>query len=150
MTSRILQIALPFVWFGAVVAISFMEAPLKFTAPDITLPLGLGIGYIVFHTLNRIEIVFCVLLAITFFLARPKGKTIAILFGNIALLLVLQTVWLFPLLDARTMQIIKGTAEPYSNIHIIYIVFDSLKIISLFALGVALIKQNITVSKNVS
>ena len=56
MVFRVLQIAIPFVWFGAVGAISFMEAPLKFTAPNITIPLGLGIGMIVFHTLNKIEI----------------------------------------------------------------------------------------------
>ena len=40
---KLLQIAIPFVWFGAVGAISFMEAPLKFTAPYS----GLHIVYIV-------------------------------------------------------------------------------------------------------
>lgn len=42
-------------------AISFVEAPLKFRAPNITLALGLGIGKLVFQMLNRIEIVFAVL-----------------------------------------------------------------------------------------
>ena len=56
MIFRILSIAVPFVWFGAVAAISFMEAPLKFSAPGVTIPLGLGIGQLVFHMLNRIEI----------------------------------------------------------------------------------------------
>jgi hypothetical protein len=48
MIFRILKIAIPFVWFGFVCAISFMEAPLKFQAPNITVELGLGIGRIVF------------------------------------------------------------------------------------------------------
>lgn len=120
-----------------------MEAPLKFTAPDITLPLGLGIGHIVFHALNKVEIVLCVLMAGTFFGARPQGKVSIIFFGILALILILQTFWLFPLLDERTMKVINGTAEPFSNLHIIYIVFDSVKIILLFALGVILLRQNL-------
>ena len=150
MIIRILQIALPFVWFGFVAAISFMEAPLKFTAPDITLPLGLGIGYIVFHTLNKIEIIFCILFAISFFIARPKGKLPTISFGIITVFLILQTFWLFPLLDACTFKVIAGTAQPYSNLHIIYIVFDSIKIILLITLGVSLLKQNITMDEKIT
>jgi hypothetical protein len=41
-----------FVWLGMVLAISFLEAPLKFRAPDVTLRIGLGIGRIVFRALN--------------------------------------------------------------------------------------------------
>lgn len=145
---RILQIAIPFIWFGAIGAISFMEAPLKFTAPNITLPLGLGIGYVVFHALNKVEIVLCILMAASLFFARPKGKSSFILFGIIGLILILQTFWLFPLLDERTMKVINGTAEPYSNLHVIYIIFDSIKILLLFALGIVLVKQNIRQSEN--
>ena len=39
-------IALPFLWAGLVLGLSFIETPLKFTAPGITLPLGLGIGWV--------------------------------------------------------------------------------------------------------
>ena len=41
-----------FVWLGMVLAISFLEAPLKFRAPGVTLQLGLGIGRLVFRALN--------------------------------------------------------------------------------------------------
>ena len=132
---RILQIAIPFIWFGAVVAISFMEAPLKFTEPNIDLPLGLGIGYVIFHALNKVEIVLCILMAATFIFAKLKVKTPLIVFGIIAIILLLQTFWLFPLLDDRTMKVIKGEAQPYSNLHIVYIVFDSIKILLLLLLG---------------
>jgi hypothetical protein len=40
----IVAAAAPFVWLGMVLAISFLEAPLKFRAPGVTLPPGLGIG----------------------------------------------------------------------------------------------------------
>ena len=36
--------AVTFTWLGMVLAISFLEAPLKFRAPGITVPLGLLIG----------------------------------------------------------------------------------------------------------
>lgn len=44
-----------FVWIGFICAISFMEAWLKFRAPGITIPLGLGIGKLVFQALNYVE-----------------------------------------------------------------------------------------------
>ena len=145
MFSRILQIAIPFVWFGAVAAISFMEAPLKFTAPNITLPLGLEIGYIVFHALNKVELFLCLVFLISLFTAKPNKKATTILFSIVAAILLLQTFWLFPLLDERTMQVIKGTAEPYSNLHIYYIVFDATKLILLLALGIISTKSNLQV-----
>jgi hypothetical protein len=37
-------VAVTFVWLGMVLAISFLEAPLKFRAPGVTLPIGLAIG----------------------------------------------------------------------------------------------------------
>ena len=140
---KILQIAIPFVWFGAVGAISFMEAPLKFTAPNITIPLGLGIGMIVFHTLNKIEIVLCVLLALSFFMARPRGKFPQAAFAVIALVLIIQTFVLFPMLDERAMAVINGTASPFSNLHIVYIVSDSIKVLLLLILGVSLARASI-------
>jgi hypothetical protein len=41
-----------------VLAISFMEAPLKFRAPDVTLRIGLGIGRLIFRALNNVEAIF--------------------------------------------------------------------------------------------
>lgn len=140
---RILQIAIPFIWFGAVCAISFMEAPLKFTAPNITIPLGLGIGMIIFHTLNKIEIVLCVLFAVSFFQARPKGKFQIGVFSVIALILLIQTFVLYPLLDERAMQVISGAAPAFSGLHIIYIASDSVKVILLFILGFSLVRKSI-------
>lgn len=144
MIFKVLQIAIPFIWFGAVAAISFMEAPLKFTAPNITIPLGLGIGMIIFHTLNKIEIVLCVLLALSFFFARPKGKFPFTAFAIVALILVIQTFVLYPMLDERAIQVINGNAPPYSNLHIIYIVSDSIKVLLLFALGFSLTKKSLS------
>src|SRR5687768_2323983 len=113
MIFRALQIAIPFIWFGAVGAISFMEAPLKFTAPGVTIPLGVSIGQIIFHMLNRIEIVLCLAFAASLAFARPKSKLAIGMFGLVAAILLIQTFWLFPLLDERSNAVISGTAGPF-------------------------------------
>jgi hypothetical protein len=47
-----------------VLAISFLEAPLKFPAPGVTLHVGLGIGRPVFHALNSAEVLLAVVIVI--------------------------------------------------------------------------------------
>ena len=136
MWTKTLKIAVPFVWFGMVLAISFMEAPLKFQAPGITIPLGLGIGQLVFFALNKMEIVCALLLLIAFWRARSNVRLEKILFGIAIVILILETVWLLPVLDARAVQVIAGTAPPFSKMHFVYIGFDALKLVMLLMLGI--------------
>lgn len=51
-TGQVIGAAVAFVWLGMVLAVSFLETPLKFRAPGITVPLGLGIGRLVFRALT--------------------------------------------------------------------------------------------------
>jgi hypothetical protein len=143
MLFRVLQIAVPFIWLGLVLGLAFIEAPLKFQAPGITLPLGLGIGRLVFSVLNKIEIILALVLIFSVIRLRPSGKFAVWAVAVIAALLVLETAWLLPLLDARAEQVIAGAAAPYSYTHVVYIVFDSVKVILLFALGVSMAKQHL-------
>jgi len=140
MIFRILQIAIPFIWFGLVGGISFLETPLKFKAPNITLPLGLGIGRVVFSALNKAEIVLAVLLLITFFFVRPVNRFALVSFGIIALLLILQTVWLLPALNARAAAVISESFASSSNTHVFYVAFEVIKFFLLFALGTSILK----------
>lgn len=143
MLFRILQIAIPFVWFGAVATVSFMETPLKFQAPNITLPLGLGIGRLVFQALNVSEIVMALLLAFSIFLSEPKDRRPVWFFNFTLVILILQTVWLLPALGARTDMIIAGQTPAPSDLHLFYIIFEAVKLVLLFTLGAVLVKQNI-------
>ena len=69
-----LLLAALLLWAGMVAGISFLEAPLKFTAPHITVPLGVGIGRVVFHALNKAEMALCVLaLGSAAYLRVPRG-----------------------------------------------------------------------------
>jgi hypothetical protein len=134
---KTLKIAVPFVWFGMVLAISFMEAPLKFQAPGITIPLGLGIGQLVFFALNKMEIVCAVLLLIAFWRAGSNTMKEIVLLGTALLILILQTAWLLPALDSRAREVIAGTAAPFSSLHLIYIGSDAAKLALLLVLGIS-------------
>lgn len=132
--THILKTALPFVWFGAVCAISFMEAPLKFNAPHLTTPVALEVGHIVFDALNKVEWVLCGLLCISLFVSR-SSKFEYSAFAVILLILVLQTFWLFPILDERTLAAINSRPLPASDLHLIYIALELIKVLLLPVLG---------------
>ncbi|MBC7388447.1 MAG: hypothetical protein H7329_04490 [Opitutaceae bacterium] len=124
-----------FIWFGYVAGISFLEAPLKFQAPGITLPLGLGIGRIVFRTLNKIEIVFAIVIScIAFF--KIKADVIKIVTALLFVILAIQTFWLLPFLDNKAEMIIKGISAPPSQLHFFYIALEALKLVLLFVIGI--------------
>ena len=54
-----------FTWLGMVVAISFLEAPLKFRAPGVTVRIALGIGRLVFRGLNTAEAILATVLLVS-------------------------------------------------------------------------------------
>lgn len=143
MLRKLLQVAVPFVWFGMIAAISFMEAPLKFQAPGITLPLGLGIGRLIFFVLNKMEIVLAAIFLFTLLRSQKPGWAAGVVFGIVALILFAETAWLLPALDIRAEQVIAGTAEPFSNLHLVYIAFDAVKLILLFLLGTLMFKRHL-------
>jgi hypothetical protein len=86
--ARAVAIAVVFVWLGMVLAISFLEAPLKFRAPNVTLQIGLGIGRLVFRALNAVEVVIAVVILVaTVASPPPPGVTaaLAVAFAALAL-----------------------------------------------------------------
>lgn len=128
-----------FTWIGFICAISFMEAWLKFRAPGVTLPIGLGIGRLVFAALNKVEWVFAV--AILFSNIRTVRKISISPFYVITLIfLMVQTIWLLPALDARAELYIEGKAVPHSNLHFYYVIAEGIKFMALFIFGTKLFK----------
>ena len=131
-----------FLWIGFVCAISFMEAWLKFRAPGITVPLGLGIGRLVFNALNKVELVFAIVILINIFWQTSdilKWQNIA--FAVPFALLLIQTFWLLPALDARAELHIQGQLVPPSNLHFYYVGMELVKIVGLSLFGITLFKN---------
>lgn len=131
-----------FLWIGFVCAISFMEAWLKFRAPGITVPLGLGIGRLIFNALNKVELVFALVVIINIFWNSSdilKWKNLA--FAIPLTLLFIQTFWLLPALDARAELHIQGQFVPPSNLHFYYVGMELVKVVGLSLFGITLFKN---------
>ncbi|WP_433552005.1 hypothetical protein ACQP08_32085 [Micromonospora zamorensis] len=128
------QLALPFLWLGMVVAISLIEAPLKFRAPGVTLPLGLGIGRLVFRALNVAEVILLAGLTVAVLgtsIGTAPWAGIGVLWG----VLLTQAAVLRPLLDRRAQLIIDGQRPPASPLHLWYVALELIKIVTLVLLG---------------
>jgi hypothetical protein len=125
--------ALSFTWLGMVLAISFVEAPVKFRAPGVTLQLGLGIGRVVFRALNRIEIVL-LLLVLASVVVAPRPAT-AWPAGALAALVAAQLGVVRPILNRRSDRVLAGEELPRSRGHLVYVTFEVVKVALLVALG---------------
>ena len=128
--------AIAFVWLGMVLALSFLEAPLKFRAPGITVPLGLGIGRLVFRTLNIVEVVLLLGIGVAL-LAGPRSAPILWTTAAVALLLVVQLAAVRPALAARTRRVLAGDPHTGSRAHLAYIALEVVKVGGLVVLGLA-------------
>lgn len=136
--SPLLQIGVPFAWLGMLIAISFLETPLKFRAPGITISLGLGIGRLVFRALNSTELVLAALLTAALATGPAPQSAGWVLLGLLWAALAVQVGWLRPRLDRRTRAILAGETLPRSHQHLAYIALEVSKVVALPALGVVL------------
>jgi len=136
------QLAVPFIWLGMVLAISFLETPLKFRAPGITLPLGLGIGRLVFRALNAAELALAGTLTLALLASTAGdgnlGGAATIVLLIVWTLLLVQVALLRPRLDRRAQQLIHGQHPPRSHQHLAYIAAECAKVALLPTLGLLL------------
>ncbi|MDF3307030.1 hypothetical protein [Rhodococcus sp. T2V] len=132
------SIAVTFVWLGMVIAISFLEAPLKFRAPGVTVRLGLGIGRLVFRALNVTEMVWAALLVAGLLIEGPPARVVMAGATAVAVLVV-QLVGVRPRLTRRSDRVLAGEDVPRSHAHYVYIALEVVKVVALFATGVLLL-----------
>ncbi len=134
-----LATAAVFVWIGMVLAISFIEAPLKFRAPDVTLRIGLGIGRLVFRALNIAEVVLAVAVIVGLIIGSPTSAIVATAAVAIAALAI-QIVGVRPALTRRSDRVLAGDESGAgSRVHLVYIGFEVAKFAALIACGVLLL-----------
>ena len=121
-------------WLGMILGISFLEAPVKFMAPSVTLEIGLDIGRQVFGVFNKVECALAIALAILVVMIRQKDRWV-ILPAVVWLSVALQTFWLLPLLDDRVGLILQGQTPAPSSLHSLYVVLEVLKVAALAVYG---------------
>ncbi|MEM9548964.1 MAG: hypothetical protein AAGA77_23460 [Bacteroidota bacterium] len=124
-----------FIWAGMLLGISFLEAPLKFQAPGITLALGLGIGKLVFGAFTKIEMAFA-LLIIAFLNLNQERRKIWLWFALPIFIVIIDNVLLMPILDHRIEMIQRGETPPASPAHLWYIILEVVKLIALLVGGI--------------
>ncbi|MDC8980642.1 hypothetical protein PR370_01260 [Mycobacterium marinum] len=121
-----------------VLAISFLEAPLKFRAPHVTLQIGLGIGRLVFRALNIVEVVFALVLA-AIAVSGPAPLRIIVAFGVVVAALAVQLLAVRPRLARRSDQVLAGLDAPRSRAHYVYVGLEVVKVVALIVAGILLL-----------
>jgi len=121
-------------WLGFFMAISFMEAPLKFTVPGISMAQGVMIGRVIFSALNKIEWLFFIVILAACFFSRPTFL-LTVLIGIAGFILLLETSWVLPLLDINAKKLIAGQKTSGNTMHYIYGFLEILKIPVLILIG---------------
>jgi hypothetical protein len=143
-TAHAIAVAVIFTWLGMVVAISFIEAPLKFRAPGVSLQIGLGIGRLVFRALNTVETVLAAVLLIAFGYQPPSATTVIAASVAVAALAG-QLLVVRPRLTRHSDLVLAGDPAPppvdgqarRSRVHYGYVALELVKVIALVTGGVA-------------
>ena len=140
-TTAALRLLLPAFLLGAIIAISFLEAPLKFLAPGVTIPIGLGIGRLVFTALNVLAGVVLVLLTAVSLRAKA-GRTPVVILGVIWVVFLVEVAVIRPVLNRRSDLVIAGSEAPGTGwAHYAYIAADLMLIGLLIALVVLTVRS---------
>ncbi|MGB9227527.1 hypothetical protein [Mycobacterium sp.] len=131
-------VAVTFVWLGMVLAISFLETPLKFRAPGVTLQIGLGIGRLVFRALNTVEVAFALVILAILAAAATSSRTV-VAFAVAFAALAVQLIAVRPRLTRRSDQVLAGLVAPRSRGHYAYVALEGVKVVALVVAGILLL-----------
>ncbi|MCB0932790.1 MAG: hypothetical protein KDB71_12955 [Mycobacterium sp.] len=135
-------VAAVFVWLGMVLAISFLEAPLKFRAPGITIQLGLGIGRLVFRALNICEVALAAFALAAMVLGRPSVGAMSAV-GLAVVALGIQVLAVRPALMRRSDAVLadaRVAESGRSHAHVAYVGFEAVKVVALLVGGFLLLR----------
>ena len=141
---KVLIGAVLLIWAGALLGGSFIAAPAKFQVEELSLQLALQVGEAQFFWLMVGESAFCVLTIVLFVVLRRVYWLAAL---PITLFLVQQLV-VMPLLSVRTETIINGGVLDGSNLHLIYILLETAKLLALIGVAFAVLRAGNRKSPN--
>ncbi|WP_405553458.1 hypothetical protein OHV08_06430 [Streptomyces canus] len=127
-----------FAWLGMVPAISFLEAPLKFRAPGVSVRIGLGIGRLVFRALNVVECLLATAVVVAVAAGDPPSRIVGWTVAAVVLLVGRLAV-IRPRLNRRSDRVLAGEDLPRSRGHLFYVAFEAAKVVALLGLGVTLL-----------
>jgi hypothetical protein len=129
---RLLFALVCLLWAGLVLGVGFAEA-MKFRAPTLTRLIAFDVGRTVFAASQQLQLLPLGLALACAASSRVSRATWGFLTAAVLALLV-QTVWLFPILDARAETFLHGGVPVGPSPHAAY---GSLEVLKLVALVVA-------------
>jgi hypothetical protein len=133
-----LATAVVFIWVGMVLGISFLETPLKFRAPGVSVRIGLGIGRLVFRTFNFVEAGFAAVLVAGVVADIPPTR-ITVSVAVAVVVLVVQIALVRPVLTRRSNRVLAGEDAPRSSAHYWYLGLEVAKLVALLTAGTLLV-----------
>ncbi|MEO8401227.1 MAG: hypothetical protein ABI597_05435 [Gammaproteobacteria bacterium] len=110
--------------------ISFLESWVKFRAPSLTRAVGLDVGRTVFKFFQKVQ---CILLMVIILIGIFIKLTLInwLIVGMLTIIFILQSTWLFPILDQRVNVILAGGKPQNSQVHKVYGIFEIAKFVVL-------------------
>lgn len=131
------QIAL--LWAGAVIGGSLIAAPAKFQIEELTMPVALLVGRAQFSAVAIAELILIVAAVASEVFSRLRGlqthRWPRVLFAIAIGIYAVQHLAMMPQLHARSLRVIAGETVSENGLHLVYVVFECLKILLLLTVG---------------
>lgn len=121
-------------WVGMMLGITLANWA-KFRASGLTKPIGLEVGREIFTVFNQIQVILLIFIIVMSFMAHlsyPNWLLICML----SVILGLQLLWLFPILNKRVKMALAGEQLMPSSVHAWYGIMELIKCICLIILSV--------------
>ena len=128
---------------GMFFTISFLETPMKFQVPGITLTTALRLGKLMFGFSSKIQWGFLIIILILMSISWKKyTKTDFIILIILFSILAIEQFWLLPILDSRIDLISSGKALPPTPLHDYFIYAEIAKALMLTTAIILQFKRN--------
>ncbi|WP_330745953.1 hypothetical protein [Chryseobacterium sp. CP-77] len=128
---------------GMFITISFLETPMKFQVPGITLPTALGLGKIMFGLSSKMQWGFLLVILILMSVSRKNYTKIDFIILIILFsILAIEQFWLLLILDSRVDLLSSGKALPPTPLHDYFIYAETAKALMLTTAIILQFKRN--------
>ena len=117
-------------WAGIVIGVSFVATPAKFLASSLSLAEALDVGRHTFRVLSRLDLSMAIVASALCWFTRAKLPTISGL-AAIWLVIMVEQLWLLPLLDNRVTMHLAGSAPPMTYHRTLFIGLEAVKVVVL-------------------
>ncbi len=144
-----LAIALPLLWIGLVLGVSFLATPAKFQAENLDSAVALSISVVTFFWLHIAETVIAVAVAVLLILLKARWGQWA-LFALAVIALALQADWILPAFEGRAGFIPLLPTLDSQQLHTAFAATEAIKILALLALAFILFRDTEAVRASAS